>query len=379
MRFLLVDTDYEAFQQQWRLAGAPSSGGYAGMLAARRLAGFGAAQPYAAALRSLGHQAEEIYANDPELQRTWAGEHSIPWRGDATALRWRWRRGVVPWPRRERTRPWMAEVLAAQVRQFRPDVLLVMNVVGIVPSLVAELRHDVRVVLGQHAASALPESDWRAYDLMTTSFGPTADWFAARGAPCVLQRLAFDPGVLPRLADGPRLPVTFVGSFHPVHGSRLAWLEEVCAACEVHVSTPDASAVPAGSPIRRRLLPPCWGIDMLSLLRRSAITLNHHGDVADYANNMRLYEATGTGCLLVTDRRAHLGDLFAIGDEVAAYDDARHCVELVTRYLADEPARAAMAAAGQRRTLAEHTYERRAEELVGLLRERFSDRLGRSA
>ena len=46
-------------------------------------------------------------------------------------------------------------------------------------------------------------------------------------------------------------------------------------------------------------------------------SLNRHIDVAeDHANNMRLYEATGVGTLLLTDAKHILSDLFAIGEEV---------------------------------------------------------------
>ena len=38
-----------------------------------------------------------------------------------------------------------------------------------------------------------------------------------------------------------------------------------------------------------------------------------------YANNMRLYEATGVGALLVTDWKENLGEMFEPGKEVVAY------------------------------------------------------------
>jgi hypothetical protein len=40
---------------------------------------------------------------------------------------------------------------------------------------------------------------------------------------------------------------------------------------------------------------------MYRVLECSKIVINHHGDVAPWANNLRLFEATGTGALLLTD------------------------------------------------------------------------------
>ena len=55
------------------------------------------------------------------------------------------------------------------------------------------------------------------------------------------------------------------------------------------------------------------------VLRDSRITLNHHGNVPAFANNLRLYEATGVGTLLITDWKPDLHEVFEPGKEVVAY------------------------------------------------------------
>lgn len=109
-------------------------------------------------------------------------------------------------------------------------------------------------------------------------------------------------------------------------------------------------------------------MDMYRALARSRITLNRHINVAEnYANNMRLYEATGVGALLLTDRKDNLGDLFEIGKEVVAYSSAEEAAELVRYYLAHPDEAQTIARAGQARTLREHTYRHRMEELIPIL------------
>ena len=71
----------------------------------------------------------------------------------------------------------------------------------------------------------------------------------------------------------------------------------------------------------------------------------------------------------LTARRSHL---FEPGVEAVAYDSLRDLVEKVRHYLAHESERAEIAAAGQSRTLREHTYTRRMAELAEILDERRS-------
>jgi spore maturation protein CgeB len=106
---------------------------------------------------------------------------------------------------------------------------------------------------------------------------------------------------------------------------------------------------------------------MYRVLARSRITINHHIDLAEgYCNNMRLYEATGCAALMIVDRGRNLGELFAPEKEVVTYSSDRECVAAVERMLSDDAARAEIAAAGQRRTLSEHSYMRRTSVMLEL-------------
>jgi spore maturation protein CgeB len=107
---------------------------------------------------------------------------------------------------------------------------------------------------------------------------------------------------------------------------------------------------------------------MYQILHASKMTLNHHIGIADpYANNMRLFEATGVGTLLITDWKVNLHDMFEAGKEVVAYRSAEECVELIRYYLEHGDEREAIARAGQRRTLREHTYYQRMQELADIV------------
>ena len=67
---------------------------------------------------------------------------------------------------------------------------------------------------------------------------------------------------------------------------------------------------------------------MFEILLRTKISFNRHINVAEnYANNMRLYEATGMGSLLLTDKKDNLENLFEIDKEIITYTSKEEALE----------------------------------------------------
>ena len=123
---------------------------------------------------------------------------------------------------------------------------------------------------------------------------------------------------------------------------------------------------PADRPLKKlfpeRCHAPVYGLDMFRLLGRSRIVFNRHADfAAGIAGNIRLFEATGMGACLVTERCGNIGDLFREGSEVVTYATASECADKI-RYLIAHPAECGrIAQAGQTRTLRDHTPLNRAQ------------------
>lgn len=373
MKFLIVDTDYPAFLS-WLYAQHPSlaARSYADQLQARNDSLFGLAASYSRALRELGHEAFDFYANNYAMQHAWARENAV---SHHARRRWefRLRRGIVPWLSRKQDKRWLLEIFEAQIRHYKPDVLVNLCPNSIDCDFMKRIRADVRLLLGQYAATPLPDKeDWSVYDLLLSSFPPQVDWMRSKGVHAELFRLAFEPRVLEAVSACPRtIPVSFVGSFQAVHESRTALIETLCVRYDVQVWTSDTSCLSADSPIRRRIRGEAFGVEMYRILRSSQITINHHGSIPPFANNLRLYEATGVGTCLLTDWKANLDEMFEPDREVLAYRSADECMALLQRYLDDETARGQVALAGQQRTLAEHTFDRRMRELLVIIGQRL--------
>jgi spore maturation protein CgeB len=78
---------------------------------------------------------------------------------------------------------------------------------------------------------------------------------------------------------------------------------------------------------------------------------------------MRLFEATGVGTCLITDWKKNLQQLFEPDKEIVVYESAEEMVEK-TKWLLNHPReREEIASAGKERTMKDHTYARRAEQL----------------
>jgi spore maturation protein CgeB len=158
-----------------------------------------------------------------------------------------------------------------------------------------------------------------------------------------------------------------MGSITPDHAGRFAMLEDLARRTDIAIWG-RMDSVPEDSPLWARYRGPAWGRDMYNVLARSKITINQHIDIAEgHANNMRLYEATGVGALLLTDWKEDIGDIFTPGREIATYSSADECIDLINYYRTHETERAAIAAAGQQRTLSEHSFDKRVAELLAIL------------
>jgi spore maturation protein CgeB len=402
VRFLILDTHYPEFLRWFYdknegLEHKP----YEEQLRVRDECPFGIAGFYARNLRKLGHEAFISYADNDFMQKAWAREKGLQYEEPSpssgsyknfrqrciapfanTPLR-RLKPIVRPLLGRQVDRSWFNQILAAQIECYRPDVLINLAISQINCRFLKDMKSHVKLLIGQHAATQLSDSEeWNCYDVVISSFPPTVEWFRRKRIPVEYFRLGFEQEVLSQLGESEEvsqeIPVSFTGSFHKVHSSRVRWLEKVCeyldkSGIQVRVWGAGVDTLPKNSLIRKSYVGPAWGLDMFLILRASKVTLNHHGDVAPYANNSRLFEATGMGTLLITDWKENLHDLFEPGREVLAYHTAEECADLIQYYLEHEEERQAIARAGYERTLSEHTYYHRMQELVAIL-DRYLDK-----
>ena len=293
MRVLIVDTYYPAFLES-HYRGRPDLADASYDVQWRALMDrfFGTSDAYSHYLGELGHDAHDVVVNCDLLQGAWARDHGIR-------------------PKRP-TGPFGATSLVLeQVEEFEPDVIYVHDLNALSPRILRTVHAPSRLLVGQ-IASALPSKRRLAlYDLLLTSFPHFVPMFRAAGIASEYLRIGFDPRVLEHMRDEPKTEnVVFVGGLsRATHATGNELLEHVAERVPVDFWGYGIDRSPRDSAIRRRYHGEAWGLDMYRVLSRAKIALNRHIDLADdHANNMRLYEATGVGTLLVTDAKSDLSD-----------------------------------------------------------------------
>ena len=103
--------------------------------------------------------------------------------------------------------------------------------------------------------------------------------------------------------------------------------------------------------------------DYFEVMRRSKFVFNNHRDeLSDYAN-VRVFEATGAGSCLITDRGKEMKNVFELDKEIVTFESIDEAIEKIEYLDSHDDARAEIAQAGQKRTLADHTVAKRCEKI----------------
>ena len=372
MRVAIVDTYYPAFVAAFyaarpALADAP----YDVQLRALLNTSFGTSDAYSFHLRALSHETIDLLADVGPLQHRWAVDHgvlSVPRRVAQ----------LVPGIRGSRAqRRVLRWITLRQIQAFQPDVVFSQNLAFFTRRELDVLRRRYLVV-GQVASPLPPDRLVQGFHLVLTSLPHFVPRLRALGVQTEFFRLGVDPrvvdrvattGVDPRDLDHRPYDVVFVGGVNPqVHAKGTAMLTRLAERRPVDVWGYGADALPNGSPLLERYHGEAWGRDMYRALAGARVAINRHIDVAEgHANNMRLFEATAMGAMLLTDAGKGLEDIFEPGREVLTYTSPDDLVEKIEHILAHDDERRAIAAAGQQRTLTDHSFARRMDELVEIL------------
>jgi spore maturation protein CgeB len=357
------------------------------------------------ALTPLGYDVMDIQANVKPLQTAWAREQHISYR----------------------KRSWMRDIASAQIYDFKPEIIFIQTEALLSAQwLLRVLKNitSVKLLIAWIGSPINNIENFSKCDFVLTCIPEKIEKFKKAGIECYHFNHAFDPRILERLGrhPDPEIDISFIGQIvrsSRFHLGRDSLLRELITGLDITIYSPssDVSSVtwiryyiqnilhPVArlfqldkidksilskifspdiiriiterpiSPITADLTPylrlPVYGLDMYETLVNSKITLNTHIDVSPRsASNMRLFESTGVGTCLLTDWKDNLPDLFDPDKEVVTYKSAEECKEKA-KWLLDHPQeRRAIAAAGQQRTLADHTFTQRAQQLDELIRKK---------
>ncbi len=192
---------------------------------------------------------------------------------------------------------------------------------------------------------------------------PDVERLASSGLPARHVADAFDS--FTEFVSVPSEKIVFVGARYP---SRERVLNELVAGnIPIHAYGRDWSHHPVDRlrtwSLSRPDIPASRDVDRQSaygIMGGALASLNIHEDQSGFT--MRTFEIPGAGGLQFIDR-SDIDSLYDPETEVQVFTDTAELIELCHRARADRPWRDRIAAAGRRRTLAEHTFVHRARQI----------------
>jgi spore maturation protein CgeB len=115
----------------------------------------------------------------------------------------------------------------------------------------------------------------------------------------------------------------------------------------------------------QQVKPPLFGHMMLQTLSNYQLAFNYHNKhTGNYACNMRLFEATGIGCCLLTDQKSDIHSIFEPDSEIVTYSSPEEAISKAKCLIREPKLAREIAHAGQKRTLTHYTSEKQVDHLV---------------
>ena len=371
MKILVIDTYYDDFlKTKYNSQEKLSKYSYKDQLDKLISSRFGTSDFYSHNLKKIGIQSDELIVNCIPLQNKWAKENNLNVLNISSNIPHKLFKLPLIKNKISSLRS-IFKIALEQIKNYSPDVLYCQDISFFPKEILNKIKQEthVKLLVGQIACPLPPKSFIEPYDLIITSFPHFINKLRSQGINSEYLKIGFDERILDYFKSIKRdIDFSFVGGISKHHSFAFKNIEYLTSKGDMKIFGYGADKLPINSLVRKNHKGVKWGLDMYSILAKSKISFNRHINTAENnANNMRLYEATGMGSLLLTDMKDNLHKLFEIDKEIVTYTCKEEALEKV-EYLKKNPKKLSeIAYAGQEKTLNEHTYEIRMIELMEIL------------
>lgn len=296
-------------------------------------------------LNERGHRASLIIPNCEILKGKWAQENRLSINSDK-------------------------DFILSYCKKVQPDHIFLNSNFEYYGEFLKELRSITENLFCWISCPFDENLDLRFFKTVFTLFPPHYEKFKEKKYNSQLVTAGFDTKVLEKLKHDKksRYDLTFVGGIGGYHKKREKYLREIGDHTPLqmwgygyrsdNIFKQQFKNLKYGKSFLQKYVGQAWGMEMFQILSDSKITLNIHGDIAqNYSVNMRLYEATGVGTLLLTDDADNLSELFIPDVEIVTFKNPDEAIEKYLYYSTHEAERLKIAEAGQKRTLENYNYK----------------------
>ena len=324
---------------------------------------FGISNFYSQGVIANGHNAIDVVANDWILQGKWVKEHGLK---------------ITTFPpiflqsrigQKLFLISWMEKILEEQIHEYRPDIIYFFDIESFSIKFLSKLKNKGYLIVAQKASPILSISQFKITNIVFSSFPHYKSLFKKYGIHCEFLRLAFGEIVLKQFPKQKKIyDCTFVGGLSKNHKKGTELIIAISEKKHIDLFGYGKNELSKLSQAYKNHHGEVWGKDMYQVFLQSNMTINRHIDIArNYANNMRLFEATGCGTMLLTDKKKNLGEFFIDGKEIVSYTNPDDLCDRIGYYSNHSKERVIIAKAGQKRTLKDYTYKKRMKELIQIL------------
>ena len=116
---------------------------------------------------------------------------------------------------------------------------------------------------------------------------------------------------------------------------------------------------------------PLYGIDYFAMLSNSKICINTHADNQKFSGNMRLFDVTGMGSLLLTDKNKDSKNFFIPNKECVEFECAEDAVEKINWLLKNQKQLVEISENGRKKTLKFFSYNNTCEKISSILNKKL--------
>ena len=321
-------------------------------------------------LKKLGYECMEVVSNHDILQQKWLNEFG--------------------------NKDINSNILVQQIKYFKPDVLFVGNMDLIDDNFVGEIKslNIVKIILGYHCAplnKKIIKNINNIDAIVTCTVGYKKLFSEILKKKTLLMPHAFSKKIEIKKNQTRDIDIAFLGSLflgYNLHEKRIEVLYSLLKKYKNNYIATNFSKFFFYQIIilllksfiylnffkRVKLIyktlfiyfftkKPLFGKEMYKILSRSKILINMHIKDTKYAGNMRLFEGTGSGCLLITDKIKGNNSYFKKNYEILEYSTYKELLNLCDFYLKNRDLLSKISQRGKEKTVSKHNYQLRAQTL----------------
>ena len=272
----------------------------------------------------------------------------------------------------------LSEILLLQINEIQPDVLFISDVPGFDFSLISQFKRRPLIVawLANVINHQLP---WHEIDVILSGITDIRNEILKLGAKASEKFMSAAPYHFMANRHQMRLNnIAFAGSFFPgMHDDRARQMERLShniSDAWIDVYTANRFELSEGSHLQ--FFEPVYGNDLVNTYSNYSMVLDARGNfdlskekVLAETANMRIFEATKAGSLLITENSPNLSEYFKINQEIITYNDFDELKDKINYYIrpVNQDARETIARNGRNRTIKDHSIESRANWLEKIL------------